>query len=388
MVVPFVRRGGRHDLQAEDALVYAEHPVQRLLVREKHAKLLGVHGVLLLLEQVHVVEGIPHVEGGVGVAGFAAFQRVELRKLGLPLRLEAALEAHQEFARRGAVAGHLDFTLVVGPRLVAELGGDRGAELQDGLEQRDVFLAGQPLALAGDAFARGLRLGAAHDVEVVKRHVGLERVLVVAGLDLLEETFRQPLELRGRELQFLLGVGDVGAELGRRGGELLAEPFDLVALGLGQVQAGPSIVAQRLLEQPLGLAAQPGRRVGVRLDHAVHILAIVEADGPLVELLDRLGGLGAVLGVLAGFLEHVGAVGHQRQVKPQIVERADRVVEGRLAWLDFADGIEPFVGCCDRRVNGVARGLWRGLERRQRDSCAVALGQALELRPVAGETGA
>ena len=132
LVVPFVRRSGRHDLQAEDAFVHAEHPVQRLFVREKHAELLGVHGVLFLLQQVHVIEGVPHFEGGVSVAGFAALQLGELLEFGLPLRLEAAFEVHQKLARRGAVAGHLDFAAVVGPRLVAELGGDVGAELQDG----------------------------------------------------------------------------------------------------------------------------------------------------------------------------------------------------------------------------------------------------------------
>ena len=89
----------------------------------------------------------------------------------------------------------------------------------------------------------------------MKRHVGLERVLIVASLDLLKETFRQPLELCACEFQLLLCVGDVRAELGSRDGEFFAELFNLVALGLRQVQAGPTIVAQRLLQQPLGLAA-------------------------------------------------------------------------------------------------------------------------------------
>ena len=201
LFVPLVVRLGLDDLQAKDILVHPEHALQRLLVREKHAQLLGIDGELLLLVEILVIKNIPHVDNGIRVAGLRLFDLGELLHLGLPLRLEAALEVHQKVARSLTVAGHLDLAAVIGPRLVAEFVGDHSAELQHLFQQRNILVAGQHQSLSGKTNARLLHLRAAQNVEIMKRHIGLQRVLVVAGFDLLEERLRQPLELSLGELK-------------------------------------------------------------------------------------------------------------------------------------------------------------------------------------------
>ena len=142
LFVPLVVRLGLDDLQSKDLLVHPEHALQRLLVREKDAQLLGIDGEFLLLVEVLVIKNIPHVDDGIRVAGLRLLDFGELRHLGLPLRLEAALEVHQKVTRGFSVAGHLDLTAVIGPRLVSELVGDHGAELQHLFQQWNILVAG------------------------------------------------------------------------------------------------------------------------------------------------------------------------------------------------------------------------------------------------------
>ena len=151
------------------------------------------------------------------------------------------------------------------------------------------------------------------------------------------------------------------------------------------MQPGSAIVAQRLLEHPLGLSLQAWLGVGVGLHGAVDILAVIQPDRPLVHLLYRLCRLGPVLGILAGFLEHVGAIGHQRDLKRHVVQRADGVLKRHLPWFEFADGVELGVGRLDSGVHRVQRGLWRALERWQRNDRVVALRDTFKLGPVGGE---
>ena len=70
------------------------------------------------------------MDDGIRVAGLRLFYFGELRHLGFPLRLKPTLEVYQKVTRGFSVAGHLDLAAVIGPRLVAELVGDHGAELQ------------------------------------------------------------------------------------------------------------------------------------------------------------------------------------------------------------------------------------------------------------------
>jgi hypothetical protein len=114
--------------------------------------------------------------------------------------------------------------------------------------------------------------------------VGHDRVLVVTGLHAGagEEALGHAGELglgedeRGPRLIDV--VGKVGFELG----QLLAQAFDLLASGRRQIQAGPAVVAQRLLENLEILAGEGGAGLGVGPDRGVDVLAVVEADGPLL----------------------------------------------------------------------------------------------------------
>ena len=119
-------------------LVDAEHAVEHALVREIDAQLLGIHVVFLLLQLVAEVAPVPDVDLRVRVAGFLDLDLAELGQLGVELGLQAGLELLQEINGRGGVLDHLDFGLVIGPGLVAELVGDVVAQRQDLFEQRDV----------------------------------------------------------------------------------------------------------------------------------------------------------------------------------------------------------------------------------------------------------
>ena len=111
-------------------------------------------------------------------------------------------------------------------------------------------------------------------------------------------------------------------------GQFLAHPLHLIALGLGQVQAGPAIIAHRFRQQLGVLALELRLRVGISLDRLVNVLAIIKADRPLFQFLDRVGGGIAQSGVGAGFLDQPETVVGEADLKRQIVQGADGVVEG------------------------------------------------------------
>ena len=120
----------------------------------------------------------------VRVAGFLDLELAELGQLGVELGLQAGLELLQEIDGRGGVFGHLDFGLVIGPGLVAELVGDVVAQRQNLFEQRDVLGAGQVVVLDDQLLARLLAFGVVHHADVMPGDVRHDGVFVVAGLDL------------------------------------------------------------------------------------------------------------------------------------------------------------------------------------------------------------
>jgi hypothetical protein len=63
------------------------------------------------------------------------------------------------------------------------------------------------------------------------------------------------------------------------------------------------------------------------LTRAVNILAIIKPDHPRFKFLDCLGGGIAQRGVGAGLLQQFETVGDEAELKRQIVQGADRVVE-------------------------------------------------------------
>ena len=91
------------------------------------------------------------------------------------------------------------------------------------------------------------------------------------------------------------------------------------------------------------LASSPfsfGLRVGVGLDRLVNVLAVIEADHPLLEFLEGVGGGVAQGGVGAGFLDQRKPVGREAELKAEVVQRADGVVERDLAGGQPADAVQ------------------------------------------------
>ena len=111
----------------------------------------------------------------------------------------------------------------------------------------------------------------------------------------------------------------------RQPGQLLAHPLDLVALGLGQIQTGPAIIAHGLGQQLGILALQLRLPVGVGLERLVNVLPVVDADGPLLQLLDGVGGGIAQGGVGAGFLDQPEAVVREADLVADVIQGADGV---------------------------------------------------------------
>jgi len=177
------------------------------------------------------------------------------------------------------------------------------AQGQNRFEQRDIFVAGEVVVLAQQFFAGLLAFGVVHDPKAGGGDVGHDRVLVIAGFDLLEEVLGQALQLGPGELDRLLGLGDVAFIIGGQPGEFFAHPLDLVALGFGQLEAGAAVIAQGLGQELGVLALERGLGVGVGLEGRIHILAVVEADHPLLKLLERIRGGVADDRVGAGFLD-------------------------------------------------------------------------------------
>ena len=87
-------------------------------------------------------------------------------------------------------------------------------------------------------------------------------------------------------------------------GQLLAHALDLVALGLGQIQARPG--GNRAWSRPAAWRPRPlslGFGVGVGLEGLIDILPVINADRPFLQLLEGVGGGVAQRGVGAGFLD-------------------------------------------------------------------------------------
>ena len=116
-----------------------------------------------------------------------------------------------------------------------------------------------------------------------------------------------------------------------RPGQFLAHPLDLVALGLGQFQPGPAVVAHRLRQQLGVLALELRLAVGVGLERLIDVLAIINADRPFLQLLERVGGGVAQGGVGAGLLDQRQPVVGQADLVADVVQGAHGVFEGDLA---------------------------------------------------------
>ena len=140
----------------------------------------------------------------------------ELGQLGVELGLQAGLELLQEINGGGGVLGHLDFDLVIGPGLVAELVGNVVAQGQDLLQQRDVVRAGQVVVLGDQPLARFLAFGVVHHADVMPGDVRHDGVFVGAGLDLRQEALGHAFQFGLGELHGLLGLRDVGLVIGRQ----------------------------------------------------------------------------------------------------------------------------------------------------------------------------
>ena len=111
-----------------------------------------------------------------------------------------------------------------------------------------------------------------------------------------------------------------------------------------------------MLEQAFLLTFELGIGGGVRLERLVQVLALADVDGPVLHVL--LGLLAALtLGGVGGDVRHEGDhLGVQVDVHEEVIQRADRVVEGALTVRDRDDrrhrrlGLAQGVG--DRRALG------------------------------------
>jgi len=341
--------------------------------------LLGVHVILFLLELVAEVAPVPEVDARVGVAGFLDLEAAELRQLRVELGLQTGLEFLQKVHGRGRVGGHFDFNPVIRPGRVAELAGDVIPQRQDLFQQRQVALAGEIIALELEPFAGFLTAGVVHHAQEVPGDVGLDGVFIRAGFGLRQKAFRNALQLGPGELHVLLRPGDVGLVVGHQARQLFAQPFHLVALGLGQVQAGAAVIAHRL-EQQLGrLALQLRLAMGVSLDRLIDILAIIQPDGPLLQFLERVGGGFAQGGVGAGFLDQSKPVAGEVDLVADIVQGAHGVFKGDLAGLQAAKLVQGGVAAGDGFPQVQADLIGRRLELRQGDDRVKGRGALAKL---------
>ena len=161
-----------------------------------------------------------------------------------------------------------------------------------------------------------------------------------------------------------------------RRSQLLAHPLHLVALGLGQVQAGPAVIAHGLGQQLGILAFELGLPVGIGFERLVDVLPIINADRPLLQLLEGVGGGIAQRGLGAGFLDQPEAVSREADLIADVIQRADGVLEGDLAGLEGADAVQSRVAHRDRLLEREAELVGRGLEVGQAND-ALKLGRAL-----------
>ena len=103
-----------------------------------------------------------------------------------------------------------------------------------------------------------------------------------------EETVRHAVEFRFGENDRRLHFDDVRVEIGPEFGKFLAQLLDFLALLRRQIEPGPPIIAQCFLEQLRVFAAQFRLRFFERLDRLVNVLAVIDADRPILEDFHRV----------------------------------------------------------------------------------------------------
>ena len=106
-----------------------------------------------------------------------------------------------------------------------------------------------------------------------------------------------------------LALHDVGVEVGAEFGQLLAQLLNFFAFIRRKVQTGAAIIAHCFVEQLFVFARKLGIRVGERLERFVNILAIIDADRPVLKRFYR------VLGSVAHFRIGVRLFNDRRPVR-------------------------------------------------------------------------
>ena len=74
IIDPLVRRSDLFKLQAENALINIEHPVEHFLEREIRTQGFLIDGVFLLIPLVTVVAPVPNLDLCVGIIRIGGFQ--------------------------------------------------------------------------------------------------------------------------------------------------------------------------------------------------------------------------------------------------------------------------------------------------------------------------
>ena len=355
------------ELQPEDPLVDVEHPPQDPLEGEEDAELLRVDRVLLLPELVLVVAPVPGEDLCVRVTGVADLQAPVLRELRLELGLEAPAQVLEEGSGPGGRLRHPGLDLVVRPRGVAEEARDLVAQGHHLVEEGRVLLLGQRVVGDVHRLSRLLALRVLHHRHPVRGHVGEDHVLPVLAPNRLQELLAHSGELPGREHELVLRLRDVLVEVGGDAGELLLERLHLVPGGLVQGEAGPAVVAHRVLVELQGLAlelrALP-RLVGVGegLDRAVHVLAVGDAHAPLLQGLDLAGGRVAHRRVRLRLLHEVDPAARGGHGGADDVEGGHGRFERRLRGVLGGEGVELLVRLRDHGAGGGLDGVGRRFE--------------------------
>ena len=139
------------------------------------------------------------------------------------------------------------------------------------------------------------------------RHHGVN---VVAGLDAGrgEEAFRKPIEIRFAEHDRSVGLNDVGVEIRSQLRQFLAQLLNFLALVGRQLQTGTAIIAQCFLEQLFVFAGELWMRISECLDRLVNVLAIIDADRPVLERFHGVLSGSAHGGIRVRFLDDRGPV--------------------------------------------------------------------------------
>ena len=136
------------------------------------------------------------------------------------------------------------------------------------------------------------------------------------------------------------------------------------------------VIAHRFRQQFRILAGEFGLGVGIGLHRRVNVLAIIQSDHPGAELLDAVRGGVPHCGVGAGLLDHREPVGHEGELKIQVVQSADRVLKSHLSRTHPANAVEGRVSGGERLRERGLDFIGGGFERRHADD-RVKLGGAL-----------